>query len=419
MSFSLTLLLTLEFAVRIFFPREERIEQILSILNEDTALFWRQKNNLNTLFQGAPITTNSLGFRNGEIKKEKEKNSFRIICMGASPTFGWGVLKDDTYPCKLEKKLQGSMRKYSKVEVINAGEIGYTSYQGLKLLRDEIIQLEPDMITVSYVLNDVDKYRFFRSNGKSDNELLPKNKLLVNCGNLLRKSKLYRLLKRIILSESSINSFYLENPEMVPLDKRRVSEKDYAENLSQFVDFARSNSLKLIFIKMPVNLQSSKNIPSNKEAAEEAEALVKHALLNNKGKNNKASFAELIKAAEIDPSSGKALYFLSLYARGNGNKLLSEKYLKLAREKERSHCEYFGGIYNSIMEKIAKEKNIPMVDIVEAFKNYNKNDPSYLFLDPKQDTIHPNALGHRIISDEIFRAVLELEERLETLNKKS
>ena len=56
------------------------------------------------------VSTNSLGLRGSELEP---KSNYRILCLGESVTFGWGVKNAETYPSQLQKRLG--------VEVINAG----------------------------------------------------------------------------------------------------------------------------------------------------------------------------------------------------------------------------------------------------------------------------------------------------------
>ena len=56
------------------------------------------------------ITTNSLGLRGAEVPA---KDGYRILCLGESVTFGWGVSASESYPARLAEELG--------VEVINAG----------------------------------------------------------------------------------------------------------------------------------------------------------------------------------------------------------------------------------------------------------------------------------------------------------
>jgi len=108
---------------------------------KDRVLFWR----LDPSFE----EYNSIGFRDREISKEK--NVFRIICMGDSITFGWPNKTENTYPKVLEKLLNSQFSEM-KFEVFNAGVPGYTSHQGLVWLQKEIIKYNPALSLYIMVL---------------------------------------------------------------------------------------------------------------------------------------------------------------------------------------------------------------------------------------------------------------------------
>ena len=50
------------------------------------------------------VTTNSIGLRSPEIRQNKP--DLRIVCLGDSVTFGWGVPEEDSYPRQLEHLLK-------------------------------------------------------------------------------------------------------------------------------------------------------------------------------------------------------------------------------------------------------------------------------------------------------------------------
>jgi lysophospholipase L1-like esterase len=78
---------------------------------------------------------NSIGYRGEEIK---EKNGYRIICLGDSTSFGVGSSYDGDYP--------SALRKLTKYDVINAGIPGNDSHHILVRFKSDILKLDPDMI---------------------------------------------------------------------------------------------------------------------------------------------------------------------------------------------------------------------------------------------------------------------------------
>jgi hypothetical protein len=81
------------------------------------------------------VSTNSLGLRNPEIG---EKTGTRILCVGDSVTFGWGVPDEATYPALLAKRLG--------VETINAGVPAMKPSSVAKWVELNAAALDPDLV---------------------------------------------------------------------------------------------------------------------------------------------------------------------------------------------------------------------------------------------------------------------------------
>jgi lysophospholipase L1-like esterase len=97
---------------------------------------------------------NSLGFRGEEIQKSKPRGEFRIVCIGGSTTYGFGIEDDRlTYPALLQKEL--STRGFPQVKVINAGVNAYTSWESLINFQFRILDLDPDVVIVYDAFNDI------------------------------------------------------------------------------------------------------------------------------------------------------------------------------------------------------------------------------------------------------------------------
>ena len=101
------------------------------------------------------METNSIGLRDREYGDKKD-NTFRILVLGDSITFGLGVELEDTYPKQLETIL-GLRNDGKKYEVINAGVMGYGTDHEFYYLEEWGAKLKPDLVIVGfYVGNDVD-----------------------------------------------------------------------------------------------------------------------------------------------------------------------------------------------------------------------------------------------------------------------
>ena len=101
----------------------------------------------------APVTINSKGLRNPEIPYQKPEGSYRILALGDSWTFGFRMNEPDAYPRQMETLLRAAAAKRGdmrKIEVINAGVVGYSTDQEAAYLASEGWKYSPDLVLVNY-----------------------------------------------------------------------------------------------------------------------------------------------------------------------------------------------------------------------------------------------------------------------------
>jgi hypothetical protein len=105
-------------------------------------------------FAGVPVHINALGFRDRrDYTLDKPPNTFRILVLGDSVTFGHGTLDDTTYPYLLEQRLRG-WRPDVNWEVWNLGVPGYNTRQELDYLKEIGPRAQPDVVVVGFYPND-------------------------------------------------------------------------------------------------------------------------------------------------------------------------------------------------------------------------------------------------------------------------
>jgi hypothetical protein len=97
------------------------------------------------------FNTDSLGFRGYGFNPTTKGSKFRIFCCGGSTTTCNNVDDEDTWPSILQNEL---VAKGFDVEVINAGVPGWHSYQDLLLIKNEIINYDPDLILLHQGWNE-------------------------------------------------------------------------------------------------------------------------------------------------------------------------------------------------------------------------------------------------------------------------
>lgn len=102
---------------------------------------------------GALIKTNSWGMRDDDPCSGNNNSLCRIVILGDSYTFGFGVPGEYTYSNVLERLLnqQNTGRQY---EVLNLGCGGYSTRDEALVLKYKGIKWKPKLVVIGYVLND-------------------------------------------------------------------------------------------------------------------------------------------------------------------------------------------------------------------------------------------------------------------------
>ena len=100
---------------------------------------------------------NSVGLRGPDFEEPKPDEVFRILLLGDSTTYGWGVSFEDTCGALTEKHLRDSGRTARRCEVINAGVVGYNNGDAEALYRRLESRIEPDLVLLVWYVNDLDK----------------------------------------------------------------------------------------------------------------------------------------------------------------------------------------------------------------------------------------------------------------------
>ena len=108
---------------------------------------------LKPTYQYGMYRINNHGFRGKDIETKKEKETFRIVAIGDSITFGNHLNERDVYTSLLEGYLnKGDLNR--RFEVINAGVGGYNIWQYLETYKEKVRPLSPDLVIVGICQND-------------------------------------------------------------------------------------------------------------------------------------------------------------------------------------------------------------------------------------------------------------------------
>lgn len=184
-------MMLLEVLIRIWYPQVESAKWI--VLHKKYGKFQRKNFVGKYVNRKADnmieIRTNSLGLRDKEYDLS-DTESKRILLIGDSFTFGWGLAENAIFSTKLDSLLNESLGRYI---VINAGVPDWGTIQETEYAKDHFALFRPDIIILTFCGNDIEGDQRYRNQLKNDfqgNIYFPgKTFLRVH-------SHLYRLLRR-------------------------------------------------------------------------------------------------------------------------------------------------------------------------------------------------------------------------------
>ena len=215
-------------------------------------------------FRGNPvwrIALNNEGFRTAPFDEVKRPGVLRIACIGDSWTFGMNVDQSQMYPARLAALLNAEPPAgKSAAEVINFGVLGFTSFQGLQLLKTRVLALHPDVLVVGFAMNDSDVAGYrdkdvisqgpvrWRDRIKSVTSHSEALALLKYFAQVLRfrPQSFGEFLKADAKTDQGKSNANVDYDE---LEKwTRVSPRDYDRNVREMIALARAQGTRVILL---------------------------------------------------------------------------------------------------------------------------------------------------------------------------
>src|SRR5258705_3086210 len=142
----------LEIAVRVLGIERASYHAIGGCTIYDPELGWRLAPSRETVFKVAHFTVrvshNADGLRDRPYPREREPGRRRVLVLGDSFVWCWGVEQERCFTERLEAAL-------GDTDVINAGVPGYSTAQELLFYEREGRRYRPDLVLLVFVPNDV------------------------------------------------------------------------------------------------------------------------------------------------------------------------------------------------------------------------------------------------------------------------
>ncbi len=99
------------------------------------------------------VHLNRLGYRDREFPVQKPSGVFRIAVVGDSNTFGQGIEEGDRFTNRLQVALNRGGQRF---EVLNFGRPGAETMDEVQMLKDTVVNLQPDYVLLQWFINDVE-----------------------------------------------------------------------------------------------------------------------------------------------------------------------------------------------------------------------------------------------------------------------
>jgi lysophospholipase L1-like esterase len=232
-----------EVTVRVLYPRLRNYNmemwryasELKQPLDKPLLPFHHHPNRQGTYY-GVDVQTNSLGFRDREYSPPKPAGDRRIILLGDSFTFGWGVRLEDTCSRRLERMLDEAG---IPCHVINMGVGNYNSTMEVELFKWKGLDLDPDLVVLIYFINDP--------------EPIPARKSALELA-VIKRSYLFAFLfdrfirlRPLVADTFEWNTYYRslyssENAEALAMNKASIQE---------LIEICSSDEIGLLIVNIP------------------------------------------------------------------------------------------------------------------------------------------------------------------------
>jgi lysophospholipase L1-like esterase len=276
----------LEFGVRLLYPqpidyynftliqaddtRDVALGSIKSTRNERPKGYGPYVPNLSMMFGGVEVVINSHGWRDSEYSFEKPDGVTRIMVVGDSVAFGYGIQFENIFTKVLERELNG--QRPNIYQVVSLAGAAANTYLQKKMIKDNVPIYTPDLVILALNVNDIVPAELFKKpkgNGDFDVSRSISRSVL-----RLRKtldetfrshSHLYFVFRERM--KAILRKFAISSPSMVPVaafdiesDYGIAAWRDTSAALLEIASDLRQRKVRFVIAILPVEMQLSEEI---------------------------------------------------------------------------------------------------------------------------------------------------------------
>jgi lysophospholipase L1-like esterase len=186
------------------------------------------------ILQGVRVKINSRGLRDREHAERAAPGVTRILVLGDSIAFGWGVRVEDAFPTRLQGLFDGASP--GRYEVLNGGVGNYTTRRIVALYEHELRRYGASVVIFSFYLNN--------ANETPDSRLQPLFETPLEFP-VFVWSRLQRVVARADAS-ASFDAYYRQLYD--DADPRYL---DFRERLLGFLAARRAEGIRVLLVSLP------------------------------------------------------------------------------------------------------------------------------------------------------------------------
>jgi lysophospholipase L1-like esterase len=351
---------------------------------------WTPNSSADYPFETGTLTYqfNELGLRNRSLAEPPPPEEYRILSVGDSTAFGFGVEADETYCHRVETGLR-SMTSVP-VSVINAGVPGYTSYQCLEYLKHRGLLLKPDLVIMQSNFND---RRAVVPGTEPDSVAeFQRSWRQIQAHLILSPSNAYQLIRHYFfldpMGDVDGTGRYTFRTFPIQEVRARVSPAQYEANIREIVQISRDAGAAVVLVGLPDNPVSSKMIRLGLQLLEE--------------KSLKPAKRALDMALEEGLFGIMAQQELNRLYRGAGEFdriSLSIPATLPWRDKDGYTPTALSDSYIQVLVGVGEELGVPVVVL-----DSQGSPPGDLYM----DYIHLNVAGHQRMGEQLAASIEEM-----------
>jgi lysophospholipase L1-like esterase len=215
-------------------------------------------------FLGVPVTINDIGLRGKAIQQAKPPGTFRVLVVGDSITFGYGVKDTEAYPQALERLLNRDCQ--GRYEVLNGGALGGGLGDYYHFLTTKGQLLQPDLLIIGIALNDILPYAESGATGEQSAEFAMKSSWIRRLNHfLLTHSHLYVFsysrVKSWLYASRLLDINQIQGWNLValkpPSPAQTMAWQHTYRMLAKIIDYSTANHLPVVLVVFPLRMQMS------------------------------------------------------------------------------------------------------------------------------------------------------------------